>query len=154
MGGIVGTLPGSRRPSTGSSRKSAAGPQQASPIGAPVRAPPGPVKYRHGPLVLAIPLRPHHPWLHRRCVGAFGSSDCSRHSSLSFARARARAQVWFRVRAEVLSWCAAAAVLVAVVGAGKRGLGPECAAVGGVATMYLVWLAWAQVYGTGVGVVQ
>jgi hypothetical protein len=36
-------------------------------------------------------------------------------------------------------------VLAAVVGLGTRGLGPECGAVGGLATMYLVWLAWAQV---------
>ncbi len=53
-------------------------------------------------------------------------------------------QVWFRLRAEVLSWCAAAVVLAAVVGVGPRGFGAECGAVGGVATMYAVWLAWAQ----------
>ncbi len=54
-------------------------------------------------------------------------------------------QVWFRVRAEVLSWGVAAVVLAAVVAVGARGLGADCGAAGGVATMYLVWTAWAQV---------
>ncbi len=53
-------------------------------------------------------------------------------------------QVWFRLRAEVLSWGAAAAVLATVVGAGARGLGAEWGAVGGVGALYLAWLAWAQ----------